>query len=217
MPSSALFAGSRGPLIDALTEQADASGETVILADTNISETDTSASYIRVPWAPRSPLSARAVTTACVNACGSLERATVVISPARGEASLTSAGISEIERYLDEEVRSFVYLVRELLSHMERSGQGWLTIVLLEPAEGTSTVFQSLAGGAAEAFVSTVLDHYRESGPPVFGFTGTDEQEDVSAFAQFIEAEQRDRGTRIRGRMQRFGKRGAFRSLFSGN
>lgn len=217
MPSSALFAGSSGPLTDALTTKADAAGEMVVLADTAVSETDTSSSCVRVPWSPRSPLSARSLTTSVINACGSLDRATVVMAPARAESSLVTTGISEIERYLDEQVRACVYVVRELLRYMEEAGHGTLTLVLLEPSDGPSAALQSLAGGAVEAFATTVLEHYRESGPAVYGFVGSDLPEEADGFAEFIVNEQRERAARIRGRMQRFGKRGAFRSLFRGN
>ncbi|MFW5995374.1 MAG: hypothetical protein ACOCRN_04610 [Spirochaetia bacterium] len=217
MPSSVLFAGSSGPLTDALTTKADAAGETVVFADPAVSETVRSSSHVRVPWSPRSPLSARSLTTSVLNACGSLDRATVVIAPTRAEASLVATGISEIERYLDEQVRSVVYVVRELLRYMEGVGQGSVTLVLVEPADGASSALQALAGGAADAFAATVLEHYRESGPPVYGFVGSDVPEEVEGFAEFIVNEQQERAARIRGRMQRFGKRGAFRSLFRAN
>ncbi|MFP4644313.1 MAG: hypothetical protein ACLFM0_08150 [Spirochaetales bacterium] len=222
MSSTALFAGSFGPLLTTLMDNAAAAGEAVACADTQASTASWKSDRLHVPWSPRSPLSARSLTSACVNACGTVDRAVLVIAPARCGASLVDAGISEIERYLDDELRSVVYLSRELLRHLSaytpttEAGPtaGSLIIAVAEPEDAVGESMRSLVYGAVGAFLSTLLDHYRESGPPVYGFIGPDSEEQAGAYASFIETECRERAGRIRGRLQRYGKRTALRSLF---
>lgn len=214
MSGTALFAGSTGPLADALTERARSAGEQVVVADPSIAETHSDSKAIRIPWNSRSALSARSLVIAAVNECGSLDRATIVISPQRGALSLVDTGITELERYLDNELRSVVYLVREMLSAFSERGQGELTVIIVEPNADSVAPLQSLVLGAVDAFLSTILEQYRESGPPVYGFAGPDSEEHIGEFADFVRGERLERGGKIRGRIQRFGKRGAFRSFF---
>ncbi|MFW5995342.1 MAG: hypothetical protein ACOCRN_04445 [Spirochaetia bacterium] len=252
MPSTVLFAGSSGPLLTTLMDDAAETGETVIRADPRVSEVSWESGRLHLPWSPRSPLSARALTTAGINACGSVDRAVLVAAPAACSASLVDTSISDIERYLDEQLRSMVYLSRELLRHLSAytvpanagsqgagsthaapehaasqkaapehaasqkaaPAAGSLIIAVAEPEEAVSESMRSLAYGAVEAFLSTLLDHYRESGPPVYGFIGPESGEQAGAYAAYINSECRDRPGKIRGRLQRYGKRTSLRSLF---
>ncbi len=222
MPRTALFAGSSGPLLTTLMDNAAEAGETVACADPDAAEPAWKSGRLHLPWSARSPLSSRSLTTAAVTASGSVDRAVIVVAPAHCGASLVDTGISEIERYLDEQLRSTVYLSRELLRHLSSytppddagPSTGSLIIAVGEPEEAVGESMRSLVYGAVEAFVSTLLDHYRESGPPVYGFIGPDSEEHTGAYASFIEAECRERPGKIRGRLQRFGKRTALRSLF---
>ncbi len=222
MPSTVLFAGSSGPLLTTLMNNAANSGETVACADPGVNQPSWQSERLHLPWSPRSPLSARSLTTATVTASGSLDRAVLVTAPAPCAASLVDTGISDIERYLDEQLRSTVYLARELLRHLSAASPqnyegppaGSLIVAVAEPEESVGASMRSLVYGAVESFLSTLLDHYRESGPAVFGFIGPDSEEQAQAYATFIENECRERPAKIRGRLQRYGKRTALRSLF---
>ena len=242
MSSTALFAGSRGPFMDALIRRSLDAGERCVHAVPGLAESvssdapsgdDSSAAaehgdesagdssepgggtgVVCLPWGLRSALSARSLVTSVRNRLGSLDRATVVAAPAESAASIAGLSISEIERYIDGEVRSIVFLVRELLVQLAEDSAGGLTLVLLEPGGGVAAPMQSLAGGAIEGFFASVLEQYRESGPPVFGFVASGDGGDVEALADFVNAERTERASRNRGRLQRFGKRTGLRSLF---
>ena len=169
---------------------------------------------VYLPWGVRSPLSARSLLTSVRNRFGSLERATLVAAPAASAASIVALSFSDIERYFDAEVRSIVFLTRELLLQLPENSGGGLTLVLIEPDGGVATPMQSLASGAVEGFYASVLEQYRESGPPVSGFVASGEEGDVDVLADFVHGQRTGHASRNRGRLQRFGKRTGLRSLF---
>ncbi len=169
---------------------------------------------VYLPWGLRSPLSARSLLSTVRNRFGSIDRATVVAAPAASAASIAALPFSEIERYIDEEVRSIVFLTRELLQQLPDSSDRGLTLVLVEPDGGGAVPMQSLASGAIGGFYASVLEQYRESGPPVFGFVVSADERDIDALVDFVYRERTGHTSRARGRLQRFGERTGLRSLF---
>jgi hypothetical protein len=87
---------------------------------------------ILLSWNPSSPLSARTLTLAAENRLGRLDDVILVCSPPvlyRPPDALTPA---EIEKRINEEIKSWFFLARELVSLFKNRGQGTLALAVPE-------------------------------------------------------------------------------------
>jgi NAD(P)-dependent dehydrogenase (short-subunit alcohol dehydrogenase family) len=154
--------------------------------------------FVSVVWNRQSPVSARNLLLATLNAFGSLDEALILAPPAPATA-LEKCSTADIDRAFDDS-RGTVFIARELLAHFKARGGGVLCMV------GTSSHAPDQAGPAVEqalreafhGFASALLASHA-TGPLILnGFQGhgTGPEE----YSAFIERTLEEKARKITGR-----------------
>jgi hypothetical protein len=106
-------------------------------------------------WNPGSPVSARSLVLAAENRIGPLSGAIVVCS-APNEAETRDFSPAGIDMIVNNHIKSYMFLSRELIKYFQQKKQGTLALALLEtPPQGllTASVF-----GAFRSFSGSLLE-----------------------------------------------------------
>jgi len=165
-------------------------------------------------WNPSGPVSARSLVLAAENRLGHLNEAVLVCSPLALRRRPDQLAPAEIDALIDDQIKGWFFLVREIALLFRARKAGTLALVLSEVGLGSvkedatdlvgasvAASFRALAQGLLS---SSYLESYR-----VLGFSVTDSSDDAD-FASFVfkildEGNQKDSG-----RWHKFGKSGLF-------
>jgi hypothetical protein len=153
MDEAMLIAGQGKELIAALSAEAEKRGIKTTLAA--IPERNDGERSGPSAWNPGSPVSARSLVLAAENRIGSLSGAIVVCS-APNEAETRDFSPAGIDMIVNNHIKSYMFLSRELIKYFQQKKQGTLALALLEtPPQGllTASVF-----GAFRSFSGSLLE-----------------------------------------------------------
>ncbi len=210
--ATTLFAGHMHPVTDELIRIVKSAGRNVAVASArHTSLHQPGEGMLHVPWSPRSSLSAKAACTHVRNAFGSFDECVLTLSPEPCRGSLPELGISEMEQYMDETLRASLYFAREVLALFTAQSEGVLSLVLLDDPEAVYAPLEQMVRSGLAGFAESLVTQYRTGVPAVYASVGAPGPDQVEEFATFCRTE---RGERARGRVQRYGRRGALRGLF---
>ena len=197
-----------------------------------ISRAGASAGNMPLTWNPSSPISARTLILAAENRLEHINDAILICSPPAVYKTPETLLPEEIEILVNDHIKGWFYLVRELILYLRQEGKGTLSFVMPEPASSGSSreisgIRKDAPGKNAPANIQTDLlgpsasASFRSfaqgilastAGEPfrVMGFTGFEagvEAEVASWFFKMI-----DEGSgKYSGRWQRYSKPGFFR------
>jgi hypothetical protein len=161
---------------------------------------------IPLSWNPASSISARTLVLAAENRLGKINDAIIICSPPAVYKSAEALTPEEIEIMVNDQIKGWFYLIRELVIYFRSQGTGTLSFVLPEEAISGDTgksawnkINQSdLLGPSAaasfRAYAQGVLAAH--SGEPfqVMGFTGAGtgaEEEFAAWFFKILDAGER--------------------------
>jgi len=165
---------------------------------------------LSIDWNPSSPISARALVLAAENRLEHIDEAILVCAPPGLRGSPSTLAFSSVEMMINDHVKGWFFLVKELASVFKNRGRGTLALVypdintpvgkdepadLLGPAALAS--FRSLTHGLLAA----------AQNEPYFtvGFLTTDAGNETS-FASYIFKSIDDLPKRSNGKLFKFGK-----------
>jgi len=112
---------------------------------------------ISIPWNPSSPISARTVLLAAENRLEKISDCILVCSPPAVYRPPDSLAPEEIEILVDDHIKGWFFLIRELILYFRRAASGSLSFVILETKMG-KTVHQDFLGSSATACFANYAD-----------------------------------------------------------
>ena len=132
-------------------------------------------------WNPGSPLSARTLAIAAENRLGKIDEAILVCSPLAVYRSAGELSPAEIERHINEQIKSWLFIVRELSLVFKAQNGGTIALAAPEPEiekkiKGKDAPVDLLGLAAAASFnaLAQGLIASREDGPVrIMGFSGS--------------------------------------------
>jgi hypothetical protein len=179
-----------------------------------------SAQSVPLVWNPGSPVSARTLVLAAENQLGAVSEAILICTPPAVRKSAEDLLPANIEIIVNDYIKGWFFLVKELAAVFKARNAGALALVLADTAGGggrddtdlmgpsVSASFHSLAQGLMTASQAEPYDVYAFSVPAgSYGSADAGEDNTVGAFVfKVIE----DGGKRNVGKWHKFGNRLSF-------
>jgi len=164
---------------------------------------------IPLSWNPASPISARTALLAAENRLGQINDAVLVCSPPAVFKTPETLMPEEIDAFVNDHIKGWFFLVRELVLYFRRMGKGSLSLVAPEINPNGKNVQSDLLSPAAAAsfyaFADSILAVSANEPFLLMGFSGAEagtENEFAEWFFKII-----DEGARKnRGRWQKYPK-----------
>ena len=169
---------------------------------------------IPLDWNPSSPISARALLAGAANRLERIDEAILVCSPFPLRKEAEELDLEETESLLDDHIKGWFFLVREIAKHFRSQGSGTLALVLSESGQGSgkdeavdllgpciAASFRALAQGLLAASFNKP---YR-----TLGFSCSEAGEN-EAFAFFVLKTMEEANKRNDGKWHKYGKLGLF-------
>jgi hypothetical protein len=171
-------------------------------------------SRIALNWNPGSPISARTLVASAQRRLGHIDEAVLVCSPPliRGNAEEFAPAL--VEALVNDHIKSWFFLVKELCAAFNTRGAGTLAFVLSDPGAGSARDEPpNLAGppvaASFRAFSQTLLAASLHKSYQTVGFS-SENGEDIPFAAHVFKV--MEEGTRRNtGKWHKFGKHGLFR------
>lgn len=171
-------------------------------------------SLIPLSWNPGSPVSARTLLLAAENRLEHIHEAILICAPPsirKPPGELTS---SEIEIMVNDHIKGWFFLVKELAAIFRLRQTGTLALVLSELDAGggkdeTLDILRSSASAAFRAFAQSILTVSQDEPFQIMGFSAA-AAADTGAFAAFVFKLLEEGGKRNNGKWHKFGKLGFF-------
>ena len=175
---------------------------------------DTGGTAIRLSWNPSSPLSARTLVLAAENRLGLINDAILICSPPAVYKTADLLEPEEIEMLVDDHIKGWFFLIRELTRYFRGCGKGTLSFVAPEVNPVSRNVQTDLLGSPAGAcftgFAGGVLASSVNEPFLTMGFSGSETGE-KGEFASWLFKIVDEGAAKNRGRWNKFSKLGLFR------
>jgi NAD(P)-dependent dehydrogenase (short-subunit alcohol dehydrogenase family) len=168
---------------------------------------------IALRWNPGSPISARALTLAAVNRLGHIDNAVLVCTPPSVRRQAADLNPGEIETIIDDYVKGWFFLVKELTLHMKTRGTGTLAMVLSGAGiAGLRDDVVDLMGPSVVASFSSFAQGLLASsfGKPYHTLAFFSETGEDAPFASFIFKHIDEGSKRSSGKWFKYGRLGIF-------
>jgi hypothetical protein len=168
---------------------------------------------IALSWNPGNPISSRTLILAAENRLGQINDALLVCSPPALYRSAEALVPSEIEAQVNNQIKGWFYLVRELALYFRNRGNGTLALAVPETNLGGGDSPADLMGAAATAsFRSLAGGLLSSSGSAPFQILGfSSEQGREKDFAAWIYKIIDSASKKNSGKWHKYGKLNLFR------
>jgi len=163
---------------------------------------------ISLSWNPASPISARTVILAAENRLGKISDCILVCSPPAVYRPPDGLAPEEIEILVDDHIKGWFFLIRELIIYFRRAASGSLSFVALETRVGKN-IHSDLLGSSATAcfanYAEAVLASSVNEPFQAMGFYGSETSE-KSQFTSWLFKTIDEGSKRNSGRWHKFSK-----------
>ena len=216
-----LVSGGDTPLGNSIIQKALADGFNVVATAPNMSRGKSqqrssgtgsrgeSESLMLVAWERLSPVSARNVVLKAVGAYNAIDRAVVVHSLTNERRNLHELPLNLIQEITDVQLKSHLFLAKEIISHFLKRNTGSLSLVVDVGGRQELATMDSLVTGAFMGLASSLMDSYRNDPIGINAFDSL--SSDVGGYSQFIVSTPAEPGQP--GKWSHYGqKSGVFRS-----
>jgi hypothetical protein len=165
---------------------------------------------IGVEWNPGSPLSARTAALAAENRLGQINEAILVCVPPSVRRKTADLHPVDIEIMVNDHIRGWFYLARELASVFREKQAGTLALVYSDIAAGggkdeTADLLGPAAAAAFRAFTQSLLAASRGEPYLTMGFSSSEPGEEKN-FSAFIFKLLDEGNRKNNGRLHKFGR-----------
>ncbi|MDR0290362.1 MAG: hypothetical protein LBI06_05440 [Treponema sp.] len=169
----------------------------------------------RIPleWNPGSPISARTLIIAAENRLEYINEAILVCDPPSIRCAASDLSMANVEVLVNDHIKSWFFLVKELAMHFRARGEGFLALVYPEATSSRDDTADLLGPAALAAFRSFTRGLLSAAlNEPYFtlGFSGA-ETGDEAGFAAFVFKQLDEENRRSNGKLYKYGKLGFFR------
>lgn len=166
---------------------------------------------IPLSWNPGSAISARALTLAAVNRLGHIDDAILVCTPPSVRKQAVDLNLGEIETIVNDYIKGWFFLVKELTVYMKARGTGTLAMVLSDVGSVRDEVVDLMGPSVTASFSSFAQGLLASSfGKPYYTLAFFSEIGEDSSFASFIFKHIDEGGKRSSGKWFKYGKLGIF-------
>jgi hypothetical protein len=168
---------------------------------------------IVLDWNPSSPISARTLALAAENRLEQIDEAILVCSPPSIRCSASDIPFSDVEIMINDHVKGWFFLVKELASIFSARKHGTLALVctdILPAKDDAADVLGPSAMASFRALAHGLLSAAHNDPYTTIGFTASDAGNDA-AFAAFIYKTIDETSSRSSGKMYKFGKFNLFK------
>ena len=146
---------------------------------------------IPLSWNPASPISARTLVLAAENRLKQINDAIIICSPPAIYKTAAALTPEEIEMMINDHIKGWFFLVRELILYFRRISSGTLSFVVSEDSgSGAKNAPAELLGSSAAAsfrtFAQGILSSQVSEPFPLMGFTGIDAGSEADFAAWFF-------------------------------
>ena len=169
---------------------------------------------IPLSWNPSSPISARSLVLAAENRMAKINDAVLICSPPAVFKTAETLTPEEIEILVNDHVKGWFFLVRELSLYFRRVGSGSLSLVAPEIGGGGKSVQIGILGPSAAAafkiFAQGIVSQAVNGPYYMMGFTGPEagaENEFAAWLLKTIDESEKKNS----GRWHKYAKYGFFR------
>lgn len=173
---------------------------------------DTPAKQINLDWNPANPISARTIILSAANKMEPVDKVILACVPPVYRRTVEGFSPAELDRFTDNNIKGWFFLVRELAALFTARGFGSLSFVLSEVQAGSRDETPDLLGPSAAAafrsFAQGVLNSSLNESCDVMGFSSSEPGEET-AFAAYV-FKILEEGRRNSGKWHRHGKFGIF-------
>lgn len=181
----------------------------------------TGTSRIPLTWAPGSPLSARTLLVSAENRLDRIDEALLVCTPPSLRSRPKDVDLAAIQTLVDDHIKGWYYLLRELTRYFTQQGTGTLALVLalsdLEGNSGTQSetadppdILGPVVAASFRALMQALLASSTTSSYRAIGFMNTDPT-DEAGFAAFVMKTIDEASKRDQGKLYRYGKLSLFK------
>jgi hypothetical protein len=169
---------------------------------------------IAVEWNAGSPLSARTVALAAENRLGQINEAILVCAPPQVRRKMAELHPADIEIMVNDHIRGWFYLARELASVFRTRKAGTLALVYSDTVSGggkdeTADLLGPAAAAAFRAFTQSLLTASHQEPYLTMGFSSSEPGEEKN-FSAFIFKLLDEGNRKNNGRLHKFGRLGFF-------
>jgi len=191
-----------------------ARGESAVL-ESSAAQSSAKETGVPLEWNPGSPISARTLVIAAENRFSQIDEAILVCDPPSVRYAAADLGLADIEVLVNDQIKGWLFLVKELAVVFRERKKGTLTLVYSETSGvgGKDDAADLLGPVALAAFRSLTRSLLAASfNEPYFtlGFSGADAG-DEAGFAAFIFKQLEEENRRSNGKLYKYGKLGFFR------
>ena len=219
MARSILVAGNESVLMSAITGEIQKKVEKYAVAliqnqvqYVDIEPADFGKGRIPVAWNPGSPLSGRTLIITAENRLGRISDAVLVCSPPAMYRTPEALTPSEIDNQINNQIKSWLYLIRELAIYFRAKGSGSIALIMPD-TNGSETQVDLLGASAAGSFRavaqellnSAAVEPFQIMG---FSFSEAGQEKEFAAWSCKIIEEGSKKNS---GKWHKFGKFGLFK------
>ncbi len=221
MTRGILIVGNTAPLTLALSQEAAKRIQSHGLALLGPTDPDNplqfppSPATIPLPWTPGSPISARTLLLSAENRLSRLDEVLLVLTPPTLRIRPDQIDPAQISPMIDDYLKGWYYLIRELFRYFRQRKAGTLALVLSEAPlvtekEESPDMLGTVVGSAFRALMQSVLASTVTNPFRLLGFSGNDPSQHED-FAEFIFKVLDEDQKKDSGKLHRFGKLNLFR------
>ena len=178
------------------------------------SKAEISGGAIPLSWNPASPISARTAVLAAENRLGHIDDAILVCSPPAIFKTADVLTPEEIELFVNDNIKGWFFLIRELILYFRRFGSGSLSLAMPETSFDDKNAQSDLLGppalAAFRAFAQNILAVSANEPFLFMGFTGSEAGAEKE-FAEWLFKTIDEGAKKNRGRLLKFSKLKFFR------
>jgi NAD(P)-dependent dehydrogenase (short-subunit alcohol dehydrogenase family) len=175
-------------------------------------EQDLANKQILLEWNSSSFISVRTLILSTINRIGRIDEAVLVCVPPFFRKTAEELSPVEIDRFIDNNIKSWFFLVRELATLFNHNKQGMLSLVVSEVNAGSKDDGPDLFGPAAisafRSFAQRVLISSLTTSYNAMGFSYSEPGEE-NAFAAYV-FKTMEAAKRNSGKWYKYGKLGLF-------
>jgi hypothetical protein len=160
-------------------------------------------------WNPSSPISARALVLAAENRLKQIDEAILICSPPSIRNMASEIPCSDVEILINDHIKGWFFLVKELASTFKARGSGTLALVYPDigssQKENAADILGPSALASFRALTHGLLSAAHNEPYITCGFSTSDAGNEA-AFAAFIFKNLGEITTRSKGKLYKFGK-----------
>ncbi len=208
MTRGILIAGNNSPLLTAIAVEAAKRVDhftAALIPDGSDRLLSVSSAEI-LKWNPGSPIAAKTLVLAAENRLGQINEAVLVCAPPPGCKEEGRLAHAEIESFVQDEIKGWFLLVKELIDGFRARKSGTLSFALAAPLPYADDLLSSCAAASFQALAQGLLARTGAELFQTFGFSTPENNVDDAAFAAFIFKIMEEGNKKNNGRWHRFGK-----------